>query len=109
MALQFFLKRGDTAPSIRFAPLDGAGAAMISVGATARFLAKNRTTGAVVINAAATVVTGNPLVLQYDWQALDTSSAATLDAEFEVTHAGGQKETIPNYGIIEVIISNDIA
>lgn len=104
----FYLKEGDTAPSMLYA-LDPA--STVLTGATVRFNMRAKDTGAVKINrAAATIVTetGTPTV-RYDWIGADTDTAGFYDAEFEVTYAGGAVETFPNNGYIRVNIGEDIA
>lgn len=106
MALQFFLKRGDRSPSIRFT----LSPTVDLTGATARFLMRDRATGAAVVTASASVVIpATAGIVQYDWQSADVAASGVYDAEFEITYSTGKIETFPNYGYIAVIISGDIA
>lgn len=102
----FYIKRGDTAPAIRFA-LEPA--SIVLTGAAVRFQMRARG-GATVIDAAATVVTatGTPTV-EYAWQAGNTAAAGLYEAEFRVTYPGGAVETFPNEGFILVRVNEDVA
>ena len=46
--------------------------------------------------------------MQYIWDAADTATVGSYQAEFEVTFAGGAVETFPNNGYIRVEITDDI-
>lgn len=103
----FYLKRGDTSPSLIYA-LDPA--TVVLTGSTVRFNMR-LSGGAVKVSRAAAVIvnaTGAPTV-RYDWQAGDVDTAGFYDAEFEVTYAGGAVETFPNSDFIRVNITGDIA
>lgn len=104
----FYLKKGDTSPSLLYAliPED-----TDLAGATVRFNMRARDGAAVKVNRAVSVIvteTVTPTV-RYDWQAADTDTAGFYDAEFEVTYAGGAVETFPNSDFIRVQITGDIA
>lgn len=104
----FYLKRGDTSPSLLYAlfPTD-----TDLTGATVRFNMRVNSTGVITVNRAlATIVTptGAPTV-RYDWQAADTDTEGYYSAEFEVTYSGGAIETFPNSDYIRVAITGDIA
>lgn len=105
MTETFYLKRGDTSPSIRLA-LEPAEAVL--TGAAARFQMRQRG-GALVLDAPAVVeaATGNPTV-RYDWQPADTAMAGLFEAEVRVQYASGAVETFPNFGFVLVRISEDI-
>lgn len=103
----FYLKKGDSSPSLIYA-LDPA--SVVLTGATVRFNMRLSGGATKVSRAAAVIVTatGTPTV-QYNWQAVDTDTAGTYEAEFEVTYAGGAVETFPNSDFIRVQITGDIA
>jgi hypothetical protein len=104
----FYIKTGDTSPAIRYA-LDPA--SVVLTGATVRFQMRQRRSrgGATLIDAPAVVVTttGTPTV-EYQWEAADTASTGTFEAEFRVTYSNGGIETFPNDGFISVKVSEDI-
>lgn len=103
----FYLKRGDTSPSLLYAltPID-----TVLTGATVRFNMRLNN-GAVKISRAAAVIvtaTGAPTV-RYDWLPADVDASGFYSAEFEVTYAGGAVETFPNSEYISISIRDDIA
>lgn len=103
----FYLKKGDTSPSIRYT----LSPTVDLTGATVRFSMRNRATGAIKINRATAgiVAPATGGVVQYNWTSGDVDTAGEYQAEFEITHASGTPETFPNYGFIAVKISEDIA
>jgi hypothetical protein len=105
MTETFYLKRGDTSPSIRLA-LDPAEAVL--AGAQVRFQMRVRG-GGLVLDAPAVVeaATEHPTV-RYDWQPDDTANAGLFEAEVRVQYASGAVETFPNYGFVLVRISEDV-
>ena len=103
----FFIKRGDTSPSIIYvlSPSE-----VDLTGATVRFNMRSKA-GAIQINRASAVIvtaSGTPTV-RYNWQAGNTAVAGVYEAEFEVTYASTAVETFPNDVHIIVAVTNDIA
>ncbi|HHW34406.1 MAG TPA: hypothetical protein GXX24_09765 [Paracoccus solventivorans] len=95
----FTIKRGDTAPALRYAllpetvDLSGASVAFVMDG-LGRLPAR--------------VIEARPAVVQYDWQPGDTDRTGLHRAEFEVTYSDGAIETWPNAGYLLVQISEDL-
>ncbi len=61
-----------------------------------------------VVDADVSIVTAESGIVQYIWDAADTATVGSYQAEFEVTFAGGAVETFPNNGYIRVEITDDI-
>lgn len=95
----FTIKRGDTAPALRYAllpetvDLSGANVAFLMDG-LGRLPAR--------------VIEARPAVVEYDWQPGDTVRAGLHRAEFEVTYSDGTVETFPNAGYLLVQIGEDL-
>ncbi len=105
MTATFYLKRGDTGPSLRLS-LDGATQTLI--GAEVTFQMRMRG-GAQVIDAPAVIESfiGTPTV-RYDWQPPDTAALGLFEAEMRVRYANGVIETFPNSGFVLVRIAEDV-
>jgi hypothetical protein len=105
--MTFQIKQNDTSPQIEAVLSDAAGTAIDLNGAAVRFHMR-RAGGAVVIDAAATIVTAAAGLVRYVWIAGDTATAGSYQAEFEVTYADGTIETFPNAANIQIDILADI-
>lgn len=95
----FTIKRGDTAPALRYALLpetvDLTGASVVFVmDGLGRLPAR--------------VIEARPAVVQYDWQPGDTDRPGLHRAEFEATYSDGRIETFPNGGYLLVQIAEDL-
>lgn len=107
--MAFNIKQNDTSPAIVATLQDANGTAIDLTGASVRFhmraIGSNQTT----VDAAATVVTPLSGIVRYAWDAADTDTVGSYQAEFEVTYADASVETFPNDGHIRVEITDDIA
>ena len=107
--MTFYVKQNDTSPSM-LATLQDAGGDVINLtSADVRFHMRKISSGAVVVDNAASVVTADQGLVRYDWQSDDTASIGSYLAEFEVTYGDGTVETFPNDRYIRVEIIDDIA
>jgi len=95
----FTIKRGDTAPALRFALLPET---VDLTGSSVVFIMEG------LDRLPAQIISTLPPVVQYDWQPGDTESAGLRRAEFEVAYPDGRIETFPNSGYLLVQISEDL-
>lgn len=105
--MKAYLKRGDTSPGLRLRVIDEQGQALDLTGASAVFNMRDQA-GTVIVNRAPAMIEG-PEIVRYDWTPADTAAAGRMLAEIEITWPDGRRETAPNAGWIEVLISQDIA
>ncbi len=107
MSTPFIIKRGDTRPALEVALQEQDGTPLVLDGATVRLILRSRQ--GVKINRAPMVIADAETALaRYAWQAGDTDTAGTFEAECEVTFADGGVETVPNEGYISVRINADL-
>lgn len=109
MASAFYLKKGDTSPSIQATLTDGDGATIDLTGATVVFNMADED-GTLVVDGGSCNIDNNtdPAQVSYDWAADDTDTAGYFTAEFEVTYSDTSVETFPNKGFIGVHIHADL-
>jgi hypothetical protein len=109
MSTTFYMKQGDTLPAIA-ATLAGAdGEPADLTGASVRFLMRTKgSSSSVLVDADATVVDPTEGTVRYDWANGDTDTTGNHQAEWEVTFAGGEKQTFPNNAYTTVSIKDDI-
>lgn len=107
--MTFYVKQNDTSPAMLATLQDADGNAVNVTGATVRFHMRAVGSTTVVVDEAATIVTDLDGLVRYDWQAADTDTIGSYQAEFEVTYSDGSVETFPNDGYIRVEITDDIA
>lgn len=109
MAETFFLKRGDTSPSL-LADLLPSDADITGATGVVFSMRQRGSVTPIVNRQPATIVSPtNPARIRYDWQAGDTATAGLFEGEFEVTRADGSVETFPNDSYITIQITGDIA
>ncbi len=98
MANEFYMKKGDTAPSIETI-LSSAGNPVNLDGCTVLFRMSPAGTGNPLLERAATVVmpqTGADIgKVYFEWEDGDTDTTGTHDAEWRVTFTNGKKATFP--------------
>ena len=106
--MTFYIKQNDTSPSM-LATLQDADAAAVNItGASIRFHMRAIGSTQVATDQAVVIVDAEAGEVRYDWQAADTATVGSYQAEFEVTYGDGSIETFPNDGYIRVQITDDI-
>lgn len=109
MAADFTIKANDRLPSIQ-ATLSSAGAPIdLTTATSVKFIMRPIAGGATKVNTAATIVTPTSGVVRYDWLAIDTNTAGSFQAEWEITWTGGKKQTVPttSYHTVDVLADLD--
>lgn len=110
MSQTFNIKKGDTEPSLEAVLRDSQRQPRdLSNADEVRFHMKHVSTQDVTVDASAAIMTASEGRVVYDWSAGDTDLAGRHEAEFEVTYDGGDVETFPNSGSIEVYVDEDLA
>ena len=104
----FYIKQNDTTPAIRATLQNGSGNAVDLASTTVRFHMREIGSSTTKVDASATVINANTGIVQYDWDAADTDTIGTFQAEFEVTYSDDSIETFPNNGYIPIVITDDI-
>ena len=105
--MAFTIKQNDTSPALQATLQDYAGTAISLVGATVRFHMKGLD-GSLAIDSPMTITNAAGGVIRYNWQATDTDTAGTYNAEFEVTYSDLSVETFPNTGNIAIVITPEL-
>lgn len=104
----FVLKSHDRLPAIR-AALSTAGEPVDLTAATGvTFIMKATQGNTVKVNAAATIVSAEEGVVQYEWLAADTDTAGEYIAEWQVVWSGGKKQSFPTLSYHTVSILADL-
>lgn len=107
--MTFYIKQNDTSPSMLATLQDASGNAVDLTAASIRFHLRPISSSTVKVDEAATIVTAVDGIVRYDWQASDTDTIGSYQAEFEVTYADTTIETFPNDGYVRVEVISDIA
>lgn len=108
MAQSIILKRNDTAPAFTATCTDADGTAVDISNSTVRFHMTD-STGTVVVDAAATIVSGPDGTVSYAWSAADTDTSGHYKGEVEVTFADSTVRTFPSPGYVPIRIVADLA
>ncbi len=100
----FFIKKGDTAPPLRvFLRQRDNTAIPLPSGTTVLFHMGNGK----IVDGAVTILDVDLGKVEYVWQPNDTDTEDIFDGEFEITYVGGQIQTVPSKGYIEIQVSDD--
>jgi BppU N-terminal domain len=113
--MAFSIKQGDRRPVFVVVLKDnfgepGEAIVNLTTATSAAFNMRLASGGAVKINAQpATISNAAGGEVTYSWAAQDTDTVGNYEAEVEITWNDGKKETFPNVGYWDVVISDDIA
>lgn len=110
---EFHLKRNDTLPVLKMQLIDrsclGSRIPFDLTGvSSATFTMKNSCGDIKIMAKNAQIVSYSGGVIQYNWEAEDTSDSGLFDAEFQLIYANGNRMSIPQIGTIRVEIENDV-
>jgi hypothetical protein len=103
----FVIKEGNLTPEITSTLKDQDGVVNLT-GAAVRFHMRNRETGAVKVDAAATIVSPTAGTVKYTWTGTDTDTPGNYDGEWEVT-ISAKPTTFPSDGYDKIRITEKIA
>ena len=112
----FHIKKKDSSPALRVICQDDSGTAVDLTGNSGvnfhMYLRDdfNSGSGAIKVEAAATVVDAVNGIVEYEWatDGTDTDEVGTYFGEFEVSWVAGGRTTFPNYTYISISIIDDL-
>lgn len=107
-AADFQIKQGDILPLLTDTLTYNNGSAANLAGATVNFVMRSMTLSKVTTNAAATVTNAATGSVQYTFTATDTAAAGLYQACWVVTFSGGQQQTWPTDGYIDIWIEPNL-
>ena len=105
--MAFRIKQSDTSPSLE-ATLSDANLVPVNITSATVKLHMKALGGGVVLDEQMTITDAVGGVVQYDWQAGDTSTVGTYYVEFEVTYSDASVETFPNTGSLPLVITREL-
>lgn len=109
MGETFYLKAGDTAPTLEATLTDANGDPIDVTNADVDFQMSEPRGGPVVIDAAMSKQDAANGVVAYSWTSGDTDSPGRYRAEIEVTYGDGSVETFPNDDYHTILIQRATA
>jgi len=110
---EFHLKRNDTLPVLKLQLIDrsclGSRVPFDLTGvSSATFTMKNSCGDIKIMAKNAQIISYSGGVIQYNWEAEDTSDSGLFNAEFQLIYANGNRLSIPQIGAIKIEIENDV-
>lgn len=108
MAVDFFIKQGDTAPPIVAILKDALGTVVQLAGCSVRFIMVDKASGVTAVDAPCDIVDAGEGRVSYQWVTGDTDIVSTYNAEYEVVLADSNVETFPNSKYIVVKVVKDL-
>jgi len=107
--MAFYIKRGDTSPSILMKCEDGQGNAVDISDASARFHMSRLGSSVAKVDAPASIIDAANGLVRYDWVSDDTDTSGPYWCEVEVSFLNGDVETFPNNSYERIDIKDDLA
>lgn len=104
----FDIKQNDTLPLLIANLKNSDGTAINLTSTTVLFKLININNDALIINTAATITSASLGTVEYTWTANDTSVVGEFKGEFEITFSGGEVQSVPTKGYINIRIHNDL-
>lgn len=105
---EFRIKKGDTRPALEAILRGSDDDPRDLTNATGVDFHLVDSEGNVLVNSVATIVDASEGLVQYEWSDGDTDDIGLHRAEFDVSYDDGSSETFPNYGTIDVRISEGL-
>ena len=107
--MAFYIKQNDTAPFLLVTLRDGSENVIDLTGATAVFKMRPVGQETAKTDRAAIIHNEDNGQVRYEWQASDTDTIGSYEAEFQITFVDGKIETFPNSDFIRITITDDIS
>ncbi len=109
---RFYIKQNDQRPDLKVRLLDEDQPVDLTNAAGAKFLMRNRRQG-LRVDADMTILDQSQEatlgVVSYAWQPGDTASSGDFNGEIQITWPGGEVQTFPADGYIQVVITKDLS
>ena len=106
----FYIKQNDSRPELDVYLRDDKDRSINITGATVKFNMRAASDNTIKINnGSVTTVSSTAGRVKYSFTTTNTDTSGNFDGEFEVTFVGGQVESFPNDGYIQVISTDDVA
>ena len=108
MTAPFYMKTGDTAPSLILKLTNPDGSDPNLLGATGVFTMAGPT-GALIVNRRPVTLDNTAKTATHLWQSTDTTTPGICMAEVEITFPDASKMTYPNDGNLAIMVVADLA
>ncbi len=110
---EFHLKRNDTLPVLKLQLIDRSclGSRIpfdLTTLTGATFTMKNECGDIKIMAKTAQILSYSGGVIQYNWEAEDTTDSGIFYGEFQLLYSGGNRLSIPQIGAIKIEIENDV-
>ena len=100
----FWLAKGDRAPSIQVALLNADDTPIDLTGCTVVFRTRPKNKSDVLSGGACTIVSAVGGIVRYDWVLTDTDPVGIYLGEWMVTFASGKEMTVPSDKPVEIAV-----